>query len=101
MMVARNIFESWARELSQDQLDAWARGEISVTERVRGLLDEHPLLVRSSRGLLLRWLGQLTGEEILRWLKDRRPDLRFGEGSSLAGRIASDLEAVRRLVEGY
>ena len=100
-MVARNVFESWARELRQDQLDAWSRGEISVTQRVQALLDEHPLMVRSSRGLLLRWLRQLNGPEILRWLKERRPDLRFDEGPALAGRIDSDLEAVRRLVEGY
>ncbi len=100
-MAARNVFESWARELSQDQLDAWSRGEISVTQRVQTLLDEHPLMVRSSRGLLLRWLRQLDGAEILRWLKERRPDLRFGEGPALVGRIDSDLEAVRRLVEGF
>ncbi len=100
-MAARNIFEGWARELRQEQLDAWSRGEISVTERVRGLLEEHPLLVRSSRGLLLRWLGQLRGEEILRWLKERRPDLQFGEEVALAQRIDSDLNAVRTLVEGY
>ncbi len=100
-MAARNVFENWARELSQEQLDAWSRGEVSVAERVQGLLDEHPLMVRSSRGLLLRWLGQLTGGEILRWLRERRPDLHFADGASLAARIDADLDTVRRLVEGY
>jgi hypothetical protein len=101
VVAARNIFEGWAKELRQDQLDEWSRGEISVTERVRALLDEHPLLVRSSRGLLLRWLRQLKGQEVLRWLKERRPDLQFREEPVLVRRIDSDLEGVRRLVEEY
>ena len=101
LVAARLIFEGWAKELTQEQLDQWVRGEISVSARVRALFEQHPMMVRSSRGLLRHWLEGLDGSGIFEWLKEKRPDLVWTDPSAARARMDADLAEVRELVERF
>ena len=95
---SERIVQGWVRELDQERLDAWMRGEISVRARVQELLDRYGRLARSAKWALLRWVEGLTGEGIYRWIREKRPDLKLGEEHACAERIDRDLQDVRELL---
>ncbi len=97
---SERIIRGWVRELDQERLDAWLRGEISVKDRVAELLGRYQRVAKSSKWAILRWVDGLSGKGIYDYLKDQRPDLLLGEEDRTVPRIDADLAGVRRLVEG-
>ncbi|MDE1820353.1 MAG: hypothetical protein KGJ23_06720 [Euryarchaeota archaeon] len=96
---SERILQGWVRELDQARLDAWMKGEISVRDRVSELLGRYGKLAKSSKWALLRWVKDLDGPGVYRWIHEKRPDLRLGDEEETCRRIDADLQAVRKLLE--
>lgn len=96
---SERLVRKWVQDLDQERLDAWMRGEISVGEQVKKLLDQYGRLARSAKWSLVRWVEGLSGEGIYAWIQEQRPDLRLGEKPATVARIDQDLAEVRRLLD--